>query len=166
MEKSVGFRSGDEADIPLIQELINRIWPATYSHIITPEQTLYMLDMMYSETALRTQMAAGHHFVIATINHLPAGFASWERKTDSRCRLHKLYVLPDSQGSGIGKKLVSYIRQLVAQQGCNTIELNVNRHNTARGFYEKMGFEMVREEDNNIGGGYFMNDYVMQIVEK
>lgn len=44
------------------------------------------------------------------------------------------------------------------------LELNVNRQNKARIFYEKFGFVIVEEKDIPIGNGYFMNDYVMQKV--
>ncbi len=163
MNKTVAFRDADEKDIPLIQELIAKIWPKAYSHILTPAQTEYMLDMMYGEGSLQRQMTAGHRFIITTLDGIPAGFASWEKKTETHCRLHKIYVLPDSQGSGIGKKLISHICGLAVKEGCVTLELNVNRHNTAKSFYEKLGFHIVREEDIDIGGGYFMNDYVMQV---
>lgn len=163
MNKTVGFREADEKDIPLIQELIAKIWPKAYSHILTPAQTEYMMDMMYSNGSLQKQMNDGHYFTIATLDSIPVGFASREEKTDGRCRLHKIYVLPDSQGSGIGKKLVAHICALAAKEGCTTLELNVNRHNTAKSFYEKLGFHVVGEEDIDIGGGYFMNDYVMQL---
>jgi len=38
----------------------------------------------------------------------------------------------------------------------------VNRNNVAKDFYEKFGFIVIKEEDLDIGNGYFMNDYVMQ----
>lgn len=41
--------------------------------------------------------------------------------------------------------------------------LNVNRSNTARHFYEKMGMKKVEEGDFYIGNGYYMNDYIMGI---
>ena len=41
------------------------------------------------------------------------------------------------------------------------MELNVNRSNRAKGFYERMGMRVVREGDFPIGGGFFMNDYIM-----
>ncbi|MGZ8545109.1 MAG: GNAT family N-acetyltransferase, partial [Flavisolibacter sp.] len=47
-------------------------------------------------------------------------------------------------------------------KGATVLRLNVNRNNSARSFYEKLGFEMIGEEDIDIGNGYFMNDYVME----
>lgn len=41
------------------------------------------------------------------------------------------------------------------------MELNVNRENRARYFYERMGMRRLREGDFPIGEGYYMNDYIM-----
>ncbi len=46
--------------------------------------------------------------------------------------------------------------------GGTALQLNVNRSNKARFFYEKLGFNVVREEDIDIGNNYFMNDFVME----
>ena len=43
------------------------------------------------------------------------------------------------------------------------LELNVNRHNKAINFYKKLGFIITMEEDIDIGNGYYMNDYVMNL---
>jgi ribosomal protein S18 acetylase RimI-like enzyme len=48
-------------------------------------------------------------------------------------------------------------------RGIETIELNVNKYNSAVSFYEKMGFERIREMVLDIGQGYVMDDYVMQL---
>ena len=43
------------------------------------------------------------------------------------------------------------------------VELNVNRDNPAISFYKKLGFGIKREEDIDIGEGFFMNDYVLSL---
>jgi diamine N-acetyltransferase len=45
------------------------------------------------------------------------------------------------------------------------LDLNVNRHNPAKSFYEKIGFTVLREEDVPIGP-YWMNDYVMRFTNE
>lgn len=41
------------------------------------------------------------------------------------------------------------------------IELNVNRNNPAIGFYNRLGFRILRQGDFDIGHGFYMNDYIM-----
>ena len=54
------------------------------------------------------------------------------------------------------------IEKTIIQRGAVSLLLNVNRQNKAKFFYEKLGFTVIKEEDIDIGNGYFMNDYVME----
>ena len=44
------------------------------------------------------------------------------------------------------------------------IFLNVNKYNKARFFYEKLGFTIVKDEVIEIGNGYVMDDFVMEVA--
>lgn len=159
------FHQGKISDIPLIRELTFAIWPQTYSSILTKEQIDYMLEMMYSPASLEKQILKQHHnFIIAYDEDQPVGFASYSCKENNSTayKLHKIYVLTSMQGKGTGKKIIDHIIQLIKPKGAQTLELNVNRHNSAKTFYEKQGFKVIRTEDIDIGNGYFMNDYVME----
>jgi ribosomal protein S18 acetylase RimI-like enzyme len=70
-------------------------------------------------------------------------------------------MLPQAQGKGIGRQLLTVIENAALQNNNDTILVNVNRYNTAVTFYEKTGFVKVREEDIAIGNGYLMEDFVM-----
>ncbi|MGZ4001498.1 MAG: N-acetyltransferase family protein, partial [Mucilaginibacter sp.] len=93
----------------------------------------------------------------------PVAFAAYSpREEDLEIyKLHKLYCLPETQGKGYGKILIDAVAQKTLEAGKNTLDLNVNRHNKAKNFYEKMGFAVAYEEDIPIGP-YWMNDYVMR----
>lgn len=160
----IHFKEAGTADIPLIRKLTYAVWPQTYSHMLSGEQVAYMLEMMYSESALQHQLTIQQHrFIIAFSDGEPVGFASWSPTPDIKIyRLHKIYVLQNQQGKGTGKKLVEHVIKAVRSAGAATLELNVNRHNKARAFYSRLGFTVAREENIDIGQGYFMNDYVMQ----
>jgi GNAT superfamily N-acetyltransferase len=77
-------------------------------------------------------------------------------------RLHKLYLLPESHGKGLGKLLLDKVEYLAQKNQSNTISLNVNRFNKAYFFYQKMGFKILEEEDLEIGNSYLMEDYKME----
>jgi GNAT superfamily N-acetyltransferase len=152
-------------DIPVIQHLTNIIWPATYSSILSGEQLAYMLDIMYSRDALINQMENQHHrFLLCYDGTEPVGFASFGHIGDNVFKLHKIYVLPNQQGKGVGKFIIEHIKDAILPQGAVALDLNVNRQNSARGFYERIGFTILRNEDIDIGRGYWMNDYVMRRV--
>ena len=117
---------------------------------------------MYSTAALQEQMTTDHEFVIAYSGKEPVGFASISVVAPETFKLHKLYVLPSQQGKGMGKYIVESILTSMKSKGGRILQLNVNRHNQAKLFYEKIGFTVIREEDIDIGNGYYMNDFVME----
>ena len=159
-------KTGPE-NIPAIQELAQVTWAVAYASIITPEQMSYMLDLFYSNNSLHEQIEKGHQFIIAWEEGIAVGFASYSPKSDeepSVYRLHKIYIDPNQQGKGTGKILLDFIIADIKPAAATELELNVNRSNNALGFYQKFGFVIIREEDIDIGNGYFMNDYVMTLA--
>ncbi len=165
MDETLSIRPGDLEDINTIGFLAQQIWPDTYGKIISPEQMQYMMNLFYSPAALRGQMVDEHHqFLIVEREEEAIGFASWSATGEPGLyKLHKLYVLPGRQGKGLGRALLQFIVDSIRPEGATSLRLNVNRYNKARQFYERMGFALIREEDVDIGQGYFMNDYVMEI---
>jgi GNAT superfamily N-acetyltransferase len=152
------------ADIPLLRKLSEQIWPAAYNHIIGPTQVDYMLNLFYAAAALEDQIRSGHTFLISYDDDKPVGFASYSEIEPGVYKLHKIYVLPEMQGKGAGKYLLAHIvEELKGKKGA-TLRLNVNRNNIpALVFYEKAGFKPYSVEDIDIGNGFFMNDYVLEL---
>jgi diamine N-acetyltransferase len=150
-----------QSDIPLIHKLAHSIWPSAYGSILSAEQLSYMLELIYSEQALQQQFAV-QTFVIIYDNAEPLGFAAYE-KFEQKLKLHKIYVLPKTQGTGVGKQLLQYVLQQALDRHCQTLYLNVNKYNkNAIAFYTKQGFTIAYEEVINIGNGFVMDDYVME----
>ena len=156
------IRQALPADIPLIRELTFKVWPQTYSSIISKEQINFMLEMMYSEPALHQQMKEGSRFIVVYDDKEPVGFVCFQHTGKSIYKLHKLYVLASQQGKGTGRFIIDYIINEITPEGATALQLQVNRDNKAKDFYNKMGFEVIEEADFDIGNGYYMNDYVME----
>lgn len=158
--KSVGLE-----DLQVIQTLADEIWPSAYADILSSKQLAYMLDQIYSLTSLEHQfIILKHTFILAFNDHTPVAFASYSAdETNNQYKLQKIYVLPGQQGTGTGKYLLNHILNTARAAGAASIALNVNRHNKARHFYERVGFKIIEEKDSDIGMGYYMNDYIMQL---
>jgi ribosomal protein S18 acetylase RimI-like enzyme len=150
-------------DIALIRELTFKVWPQTYSASLSPKQIDYMLEMMYSESSLKNQMQNGSQFIIVYDESEPVGFAAYFLKESGIYKLDKIYILPSQQGKGTGKFVVDYIINAIREKGATALQLQVKRDNKARFFYEKLGFVVLYEADFDIGNGFFMNDYVMEL---
>ncbi len=163
----ISITPATEAQLPIVQTIAYQTWPATFASILSPEQIDYMLDMMYSDEALKTQMHKKRHvFLLAqesdSTNYL--GFLSYELNYRGvpKTKIHKIYLLPASQGKGVGKQLIEAVVERAKATQNNTLSLNVNRHNKAIHFYERLGFGHVATERIDIGNGFIMDDYVME----
>lgn len=155
--------------IGVIRTLAKAIWPSAYAAILSPSQLAYMLERFYSYSSLENQMESlQHQFVLIKDDEHFIGFASYSSHDENAAIFHlnKIYILPAEQGKNIGKKLLKYVIEEVEKKGGTSLQLNVNRHNQAFHFYEKQGFKILREEDIDIGNGYWMNDWVMEKLLK
>lgn len=156
------IKQAEPIDIPIIQQLAQTIWPPTFANILSRQQIEYMLQWMYSKDSLSNQMQDGCIFFIAYDKAFPIGFASWQKISNNEAKLHKLYVLLQMQGKKVGFTLLQKAISLSQEKGLQRLVLNVNRYNVkAIDFYLRTGFKIEKEEDIDIGQGYFMNDYVM-----
>ena len=155
------------ADRAFIRSVSERTWPSTYGHIISQEQIDFMMDWMYSDDSLATQMETGCEFYIASIKKedgkLDAvGFCSVSPEEGAH-KLNKLYVLPTAQGTGAGKALLNKSIKVAKAAGSTSLFLQVNKLNTAYTFYLKKDFIKESEFKFDIGNGFFMDDYVMRL---
>lgn len=156
-----------ETDLPLIRHLAQQIWPSTFKGILSEQQIDYMLEMMYSLDALKSQIQDKNHiFLLAREKERGhyLGFVSYETgyQGTPTTKIHKIYLLPASQGKGIGRQLLNEVTEAARVAGNTVLSLNVNCHNTAIRFYKKMGFRHVKSEKIDIGQGYVMDDFVME----
>jgi ribosomal protein S18 acetylase RimI-like enzyme len=152
-------------DIKQIQNIVNITWPITYGEILSKEQLDYMLDLFYSDEALTEQYNKKIQlFYMIYEDKTNIGFIGIEHHYNEEAitKIHKIYLLPETQGKGIGKKVIDEIGKLASENNSTALLLNVNRFNSALGFYKKIGFEVIDEVNINIGNGYLMEDYVME----
>lgn len=160
------IRAAVLSELCIIRDLAYATWPSAYGAILSEHQLDYMLDKIYSLSSLQKQVAEQHHNFVLLIDDLtPIGFASFseEENNPSAYHLHKIYVLPGQQGSGSGRMLLDYVVTISKQNNAAFLTLNVNRRNKAISFYEKYGFVIKSEANIDIGNGYFMNDYIMEL---
>ena len=72
-------------------------------------------------------------------------------------------MLATQQGKGTGKFIINFIVEEIKQQNAKALQLQVKRDNPAQDFYKKIGFTVIETADFDIGNGYFMKDYVMEL---
>lgn len=154
-----------ESHLPEINRIAHETWPITFGEILSEKQINYMLDWMYSIPSLTNQIQEkGHVFLVAKDESDYLGYASYELNYNGfpKTKIHKIYLLPASQGKGVGAALINSIGEIAVENKNESLLLNVNRYNKAVGFYEKVGFKVIGNEDIDIGDGFLMEDFIME----
>ena len=161
---NISLRRATEADIPLIRQLAERIWWEHYPSIISDAQIAYMLELMYSDSALRQQMEAeGQEFWLPIKNGQTLGFLAVSRKEDADFFLHKFYL--DTREKGLGTIVFELL--LAQYPDLLALRLRVNRCNfKSVNFYFKVGFRIEFCIDTPFGAGYVMDDFQMVFGHK
>lgn len=156
--------SVSKSNLEQIRDLAHQVWPQTYASILSDRQIEYMMDMMYSNDSLLKDFENGILFYLFEYNQQNIGFTGIELNYNNlnQLHIHKIYVLPDFQFMGLGKKAMIQIQELAENHDINSISLNVNRNNLAKNFYLKMGYFIEKEVDIEIGESFLMQDYVMR----
>jgi GNAT superfamily N-acetyltransferase len=160
----VAIRLADLEDVLSIHDVALATWEPTYRAIITQEQISMMFNELLSVDAIRRQIAnAEGTYVIAFVDGQPHGFAFFRKSDDDAgvFKLHRLYIRPGNQGSGIGRSLLDDVERRVAEQGGRELRLNVNRFNSAQEFYRKQGYHVIETVDIPYKQ-FWLNDYVMK----
>jgi len=158
------IRPATLADADCIVKIAHQTWWPTYREILSAEQITYMLNAIYLSDKIAVQIEDGsQQYLILEDDGVPVAFAAYSPREDDAevYKLHKLYCHPQTQGKGCGKLLFNAVVDAVKKAGKSKLDLNVNRDNKAKSFYEKMGFNVIYDEDIAIGP-YWMNDHVMR----
>ena len=160
------IRQLTKEELTKVQSVAHRTWPSTFANILSSEQIDYMLNWMYDLKMLESQLEKGHTFLLAEEDEKDLGFAGFELNyaEGQKAKLHKIYLLPEAQGKGVGKAPILEVANRAKNAGQKSLLLNVNKYNqNAINFYLKMGFQEIYKEVIDIGNGYVMDDVVMEL---
>ncbi|HMB99431.1 MAG TPA: GNAT family N-acetyltransferase [Flavobacteriaceae bacterium] len=151
----------NKKDYLLIEQLADSIWRQHYTPIIGIDQVNYMLEKFQSVEAIASQIKEGFIYYIIYLKEAPAGYLSIMMEDDILF-LSKIYVSKDFRGNSIGKVAITFIESKAKANNLNTIRLTVNKNNNAANFYKKIGFISKGPIVKDIGGGFVMDDYLME----
>lgn len=150
--------------LEIVNQLAHDIWFIAYENIISDNQIKYMLNRMYSIESLEQQLDNNQVFLLVQEDDIFIGYASYEINSDlnQKTKIHKLYVLPQYQGKGIGNLLIDEISKKAKLKNQSALFLNVNKNNKAVHFYQKVGFSTLYSTVIDIGNSFVMDDFVME----
>ena len=151
-----------------ISALAREIWLEHYTPIIGAEQVEYMLAKFQSAERILEDINK-NAFVYFTAEHIKhkkaVGYAACKPEGDYLF-LSKMYTHKDYRGNRIARSFLDEILALCRWEiGAKKIRLTVNKSNEGSiAAYKKMGFEVIESIKVDIGSGFFMDDYLMEIL--
>ena len=150
---------GDDKEISEMSKMATAILRDYYDPIIGKAQNDYMLGLFQSEDAIRDQLSHGYRYYFVRENDTNLGFFAFYPREDV-LYLSKLYLYKEQRGKGYSRQILEMLKAQAKELDLNRIELNVNKNNPTKYIYERLGFTVAREEKNDIGNGFYMDDYV------
>jgi ribosomal protein S18 acetylase RimI-like enzyme len=153
----------ENTDIQTIVDLSTEIWSEHYVPIIGNHQVAYMLEKFLSPAAIGNQMLDGIFYKLILNESIPVGYFA-AKQNHNNIFLSKLYVLKKFRGQSIGKQCINW---LFDEYLPNCISLTVNKYNVSSiNFYQSHGFQIIDDVVVDIGGGFVMDDYVMELCRQ
>ncbi|MEI4770741.1 GNAT family N-acetyltransferase [Psychrobacillus sp. FJAT-51614] len=138
-------------DIATVQQIAKISWNDTYKGIIPDNIQELFLEKAYSNTMLAKRIEKTI-FLLAEFEGKPIGFANFTYvDEDGDAELTAIYVLPEYQQIGYGKKLLlAGLNEMPT--GRQLFVYVESKNDGARAFYEHFGFECLEEFDEYFEG--------------
>lgn len=142
-------RTASERDIPAIRALLVATWHDTYDELYGVEKVTQITDEWHSIKALTARLTAPRsEFIVADDGKALAGvaFAQADESGDV-VTLRQLYVMPGSQGRGVGGLLMDEIEESFPEAKRFSLEVEARNEKAIR-FYASHGFVDVGESND------------------
>ena len=153
----------DENLIEKTADFAQSVFIDYYTDLIGYDQSVYMADKFLSAEAISTLINDGAIFNLVMEDDKILGFYEC-KKEEERVFLSKLYVEKNYRGKGIGRYMFDDLLSYTKDNNLNRIYLTVNKGNTPSfNIYRHLGFEIIDSVETDIGHGYIMDDYIMEL---
>jgi len=148
--------------------LAHKIWNQHYVPIIGQAQVDYMVGKFQSEEAIEEQLNKGYRYFLIHHEELACGYLALVPDAENhRLMISKIYVDAQFRGLHLGSKLLDFAVEEGLKGTFTTLWLTVNKHNSnSIAWYKKRGFAIKEALVMDIGNGYVMDDYVMELPLK
>jgi len=154
MEQAGVCRRWSEEDLHAVREITWRSWLSAYSSFIPESDLRTYFEEHYSLAALLTLVHDPTvNGFIAEVEGAPVGYVKTKLNTEEkRYYVSSIYLLPEAQGKGIGRKLMLMAAEESEANGFDRVYLGVMvKNRPALDWYSKMGFQRVETAPFTMG---------------
>lgn len=150
--------------IEITVNLAKEIFTEFYTPIIGSNQVDYMINKFQTKDAIFEQINSNLKYYNVFLDNNPIGyFAIKIHEPKNKLFLSKLYIIKNMRGKGLSKKIFDYIHNIATENNLSSIWLHVNKNNPTIDIYKKYGYIIIDSVKDDIGGGFFMDDYIMEL---
>ena len=152
-QTEIRIRNWTKEDFSIVKNILLSTWKNTYT-FIPEEDILTHFEKHYSEDRLieilNDPFSKG---IIAEVNSVPAGWLKlFEDLINKKFFVSSLYVLPEYQGFGLGKKLLNEAYRIAKEKHFPKVWLGVMKQNVkSLDWYKNLGFVFDEEEPFQMG---------------
>lgn len=152
--------------IETVAFLAHKIWNHHYVPIIGQDQIDYMLDKFQDEEAIKHQIENGYEYFIIEHQKKACGYLALVPNNDEKkMMISKIYMDSDFRNLNLGSQLINFAIEKAKNRNFNLIWLTVNKNNSKSiEWYQKRGFTIKEKIKIDIGNGFVMDDYLMELL--
>ncbi|MBB4041371.1 GNAT superfamily N-acetyltransferase [Microvirga flocculans] len=152
----VSIRHAKPDDAAALSKVFDAAWREAYLGII-PGITLEKMLSRRSERWWRSTISRGRPLVVLDLGQGAVGYASYGRCRDrslpANGEIDELYLRPEHQGLGFGRRLFKAVRNDLKDRGLDRIAVWALADNArACAFYAGLGGEPIARVEERIGG--------------
>lgn len=159
---------GTNEQIEELASMANEIWHEYWPALIGDAQTDYMVEKFQSYEALARDIGSGEYEYWFLVDDLEddriVGYTGGRVERDTRRMfISKIYLYAQERGKGYASRVVRFYERLCTMRDLDAMYLTVNKdNNLAIRAYEAKGFETIEAAETDIGGGFVMDDFIME----
>ena len=155
VQTSITIRNARRSDAEEIAGVHDAAWRDAYRGVI-PGKELERMIAQRGPRWWRSAIARGSRLVVLDFEDSIGGYASYGRNRvpalPYQGELFELYLAPEFQGLGFGRRLFQAARRDLGEHGYhNMIVWALADNDRALGFYERMGGKVVRRAQERFG---------------
>ena len=163
----IDIRTAADSDITAVCGVINDGWRACYSGIL-PDEVIERYADGRAESLAKLLSDSDTVMYVLECDKVVCAVCTAVRCISGRYRDYanvvQLYVAPNEYRKGLGRKLLSHTLRALREKGYKNAVLDCFEKNTAaRRFYEKFGFEFVKNEASTVFADTEISVYTIEL---
>ncbi len=149
ISENIQLKEIKSTDCAVLFSLMQKIYPPAYKHFWLDNGQWY-INSQYSEENILKELSvenANYYFIVFEDKIVGNFRFIWDDKlpglpNQKQVKLHRIYLHQNTQGKGIGKKLIAWLENKAITKGYKIIWLDaMDGQPQAFQFYKKLGFK-------------------------